>query len=104
MTPSLIAPTRLLRLVEEQTEDESVELSHEVFSLRLLEETHVVGQSLGDDVALSLVARRSGAVDVASRLCKLGVVPELAAGAPVLLDAKVPETSDVLSAISYILT
>ena len=53
--PSL-APTRLLCLVEQQTECKTVELVHEVLDLWLLEQLHVQGNDLADNVAQALVA------------------------------------------------
>ena len=93
--PSL-APTRLLRLVEQKTECKAVELVHEVLDLRLLEQLHVQGNDLADDVAQALVASGGCRVYVVGGLGELGVVPEDDAGLLVLLDAELLQSGDVV--------
>jgi hypothetical protein len=93
--PSL-APTRLLRLVEQQTECKTIELVHKILNLRLLEQLYVLRDGLADDITQALVASGSCRVYTVSRLGKLGVVPENDADLLVLLNAELLQSGNVV--------
>lgn len=86
----------MLRLIKEKTESQPVELRHQILNLRLLEQIHMVRESLADNVAKSLVARWRGAVHVVGGLGELGMIPELETGASVLLNAEILQTSYIV--------
>ena len=76
---NLSLPTMLNDLLFQDTQSKTVELSHEDFDLRLLDEPHMGADRGADDIAEALVCVDGGGEDMVSGDGELVLVPELLA-------------------------